>query len=68
MKNIIKTPLDSIAGNPPNPMSKGSPGVYDGEPGYPKRTSNSGCPEKIRDNPPGGPGKSSTDRDTFKTY
>jgi hypothetical protein len=63
-KNIIKSPLSSIAGSP---KSGSSPGVYNGEPGFPKRTSSSGPPEKTLDTPPGGPPKSSTDRDNFGT-
>jgi hypothetical protein len=64
-KNLIKTPLKSIAGAP---KTQGSSGVYNGEPGYPKRSSSSGPPEKTLDNVPMGVPKSSTDRDYFKTY
>lgn len=67
-KNIIHTPLTPCSGNPPSSTAKGSPGIYDGEPGLPGRSRHSGPPEKIRDKPPGGKPKSSTDRDYFKTY
>lgn len=42
----ITTPVTGT----PKPKTKGGPGVYDGEKGYPKRTSTPhGPPEKTRD-------------------
>lgn len=42
-KNLIKTPAKPI------PQKGKSPGIYDGEPGYPPRTKSSGPPEKTYD-------------------
>ena len=46
--SIIKSPAQL----PATPKIKGGPGVYDGlpVPGAPRRSSNSGVPEKIIDN------------------
>lgn len=56
MKNIIKTPLTPVSG----PPSISSSGVFNGEPGLPKRSSSSGPPEKTLEKVPGGPPKGAT--------
>jgi hypothetical protein len=46
--NLIDSPMKPIAEPPAS--NKGGPGDYNGEPGYPKRTSTpNGPPEKVRD-------------------
>ena len=54
MPKTIKTPMKGM-----NSYPKKSPGTYDGEPGYPKRTtSKDSLPEKTYDKSgPLGPGK-----------
>ena len=58
----VDSPMKPIAQPPTG--NKGGPGTYDGEPGYPKRTSTpNGPPEKVRDasvqKPSGEPGPTS---------
>ena len=46
----IKSPASDLAGKSQNPMDEGSPGIYNGEPGYKGRTpSPNAAPEKLYD-------------------
>ncbi len=48
----IKSPFDSLKSQ--SPFGKGSPGIYDTEPGYDDRTSTkNGPPQKLYDLPSG---------------